>query len=88
MDAPCIMLFTYFSIVYILYVGGRSCIMLFTYLRVCGILYVQAEATCILRKGLPRAFPGLEEVNGESIKEGLQYKSRVFVAPRELVHGK
>ena len=50
--------------------------------------YVQAEANFILRKGLPRAFPGLEEVNEESIKEGLQYKSRVFVAPRELVHGK
>jgi hypothetical protein len=42
----------------------------------------------MLRKGLPRAFPGLEEVKGESIKEGTQYRSRVFVAPRELVHGK
>ena len=41
----------------------------------------------MLRKGLPRAFPGLEEVKGESVKEGTQYRSRVFVAPRELVHG-
>jgi hypothetical protein len=46
----------------------------------------QVDAPCMLRKGLPRAFPGLEEVKGESIKEGTQYRSRVFVAPRELVH--
>ena len=41
----------------------------------------------MLRKGLPRAFPGLEEVKGESVKEGTQYRSRVFMAPRDLVNG-
>ena len=41
----------------------------------------------MLRKGLPRAFPGLEEVKGESVKDGTQYRSRVFVAPPELLHG-
>ena len=41
----------------------------------------------MLRKGLPRAFPGLEEVKAESVKEGTQYRSRVFVAPPDLVRG-
>ena len=41
----------------------------------------------MLRKGLPRAFPGLDEVKGESIKEGTQYRSRVFQAPASLVQG-
>ena len=41
----------------------------------------------MLRKGLPRAFPGLEEVKGESVKEGTQYRSRVFIATPELVQG-
>ena len=54
---------------------------------VSAIISSQVDAPCMLRKGLPRAFPGLEEVKGESIKEGTQYRSRVFIAPPELVHG-
>ena len=42
----------------------------------------------MLRKGLPRAFPGLDEVKTESVKEGTQYRSRVFQAPQALVQGK
>ena len=45
------------------------------------------DAPCMLRKGLPRAFPGLEEVKTESIKDGTQYKSRVFQCRPELVQG-
>jgi len=41
----------------------------------------------MLRKGLPRAFPLLEEVKSESIKEGTQYRSRVFQAPQPLLQG-
>ena len=41
----------------------------------------------MLRKGLPRAFPGLDEVKTESIKEGTQYRSRVFRATTDLVRG-
>ncbi len=41
----------------------------------------------MLRKGLPRAFPGLDEVKTESVKEGTQYRSRVFQAPQPLVQG-
>ncbi len=41
----------------------------------------------MLRKGLPRAFPGLDEVKTESIKEGTQYRSRVFKATPNLVQG-
>ena len=41
----------------------------------------------MLRKGLPRAFPGLEEVKSESVKEGTQYRSRVFIATPEVVQG-
>ncbi len=41
----------------------------------------------MLRKGLPRAFPGLEEVKAESIKEGTQYRSRVFQATQTLLQG-
>ena len=48
---------------------------------------IQVDAPCMLRKGLPRAFPGLDEVKGESIKEGTQYRSRVFQAPAALVQG-
>ena len=46
----------------------------------------QVDAACMLRKGLPRAFPGLEEVKGESVKEGTMYKSRVFIVPPGLVN--
>lgn len=45
----------------------------------------QVDAPCMLRKGLPRAFPGLDEVKTESIKEGTQYRSRVFRATPDLV---
>ncbi|XP_064396525.1 uncharacterized protein LOC135343497 [Halichondria panicea] len=45
----------------------------------------QVDAPCMLRKGLPRAFPGLDEVKSESIKEGTQYRSRVFQAPQTLL---
>lgn len=38
----------------------------------------------MLRKGLPRAFPGLEEVKAESVKEGTQYRSRVFQVTHPL----
>lgn len=41
----------------------------------------------MLRKGLPRAFPGLDEVKTESVKEGTQYRSRVFIATPALVQG-
>ena len=41
----------------------------------------------MLRKGLPRAFPGLEEVKERSRKEGTQYRSRVFQAPLQLLQG-
>ena len=41
----------------------------------------------MLRKGLPRAFPGLDEIKSESIKEGTQYRSRVFLAPQTLLQG-
>jgi len=41
----------------------------------------------MLRKGLPRAFPGLEEVKSESVKEGTQYWSRVIQATSQLVQG-
>lgn len=40
----------------------------------------EVDAPCMLRKGLPRAFPGLEEVKEKSRKEGTQYRSRVFQA--------
>lgn len=42
----------------------------------------------MLRKGLPRAFPGLYEVKEKSRKEGTQYRSRVFEAPQSLMNGK
>ena len=42
----------------------------------------------MLRKGLPRAFPGLEEVKEKSRKEGTQYRSRVFQASPILMQGK
>lgn len=45
----------------------------------------QVDAPCMLRKGLPRAFPGLEEVKAESIKEGTQYRSRVFQTTPQLL---
>jgi len=48
----------------------------------------QVDAPCMLRKGLPRAFPGLEEVKSESVKEGTQYRSRVFQATSQLVQGR
>ena len=41
----------------------------------------------MLRKGLPRAFPGLEEVKEKSRKEGTQYRSRVFQASPILMQG-
>ena len=41
----------------------------------------------MLRKGLPRAFPGLDEIKEKSKKEGTQYKSRVFRAPQMLLNG-
>ena len=47
----------------------------------------QVDAPLILRKGLPRAFPGLEEIESEGIKEWNQYKSRVFQAPPQLMQG-
>jgi hypothetical protein len=43
------------------------------------------DAPCMLRKGLPRAFPDLEEVKQESTKDGTQYRSRMFQCPPELV---
>ena len=45
------------------------------------------DAPCMLRKGLPRAFPNLREVKSDSVKDGTQYKSRVFQCPPELVQG-
>lgn len=45
------------------------------------------DAPCMLRKGLPRAFPNLHEVKSDSIKDGTQYKSRVFQCPPDLVQG-
>ena len=50
--------------------------------------FMKVDAPCMLRKGLPRAFPGLDEVKSESVKEGTQYRSRVFQAPPNLVQGK
>ena len=47
----------------------------------------QVDAPCMLRKGLPRAFPGLDELKDQSRKEGTQYRSRVFQAPPQLVQG-
>ena len=46
------------------------------------------DATSILRKGLPRAFPGLFEVKSEAVRDGTQYIKRVFQAPDSLLHGK
>ena len=51
------------------------------------ITLIKVNASIMLRKGLPRAFPGLDEVKDESIKEGTQYRSRVFQAPPTLVQG-
>ena len=45
------------------------------------------DAPCMLRKGLPRAFPNLLEVKDESLKDGTQYRSRMFQCPPELVRG-
>lgn len=45
------------------------------------------DATSMLRKGLPRAFPGLIEVKAEAVKEGTQYVKRVFQATDALLHG-
>ncbi|XP_019855352.1 PREDICTED: uncharacterized protein LOC105313719 isoform X3 [Amphimedon queenslandica] len=45
----------------------------------------EVDAPCMLRKGLPRAFPGLEEVKEKSRKEGTQYRSRVFQASPMLM---
>jgi hypothetical protein len=45
----------------------------------------EVDAPCMLRKGLPRAFPGLEEKKERSRKEGTQYRSRVFQAPHQLI---
>ena len=45
------------------------------------------DAPCMLRKGLPRAFPNLREVKSDSVKDGTQYKSRVFQCPPILVQG-
>lgn len=47
----------------------------------------ESDAPCMLRKGLPRAFPGLEELKSESMKEGTQYKSRVFQSSDQLIQG-
>jgi hypothetical protein len=44
------------------------------------------DATSMLRKGLPRAFPGLTEVKSEAVKEGTQYVKRVFQANDALLH--
>lgn len=45
----------------------------------------ESDAPCMLRKGLPRAFPGLEELKTESMKEGTQYRSRVFQCNEQLI---
>eukprot|EP00731_Ephydatia_muelleri_P005712 Em0002g1888a len=45
----------------------------------------ESDAPCMLRKGLPRAFPGLEELKAESMKEGTQYRSRVFQSSGQLI---
>ena len=59
------------------------------YLHVCMYVFcVQVDAPCMLRKGLPRAFPGLAEIKEKSRKEGTQYRSRVFRAPQTLMNGK
>ena len=47
----------------------------------------ESDAPCMLRKGLPRAFPGLIEVKMESTKEGTQYRSRVFQSTAQLMQG-
>lgn len=41
----------------------------------------------MLRAGLFRGFPGLEEVKSESIKEGTRYLSRVFQSTPQLLQG-
>ena len=45
------------------------------------------DAPCMLRKGLPRAFPQLIEVKGESLKDGTQYRSRMFQCSDEVIRG-
>ena len=47
----------------------------------------ESDAPCMLRKGLPRAFPGLVELKTESMKEGTLYRSRVFQSPDLLMQG-
>ena len=47
----------------------------------------RSDATSMLRKGLPRAFPGLYELKDEARKEGTQYIKRVFAAPNSLMQG-
>eukprot|EP00117_Sycon_ciliatum_P014053 scpid10881/ scgid14475/ Disks large homolog 4; Postsynaptic density protein 95; Synapse-associated protein 90 len=42
-----------------------------------------SDATSILKKGLPRAFPEIQEIRLEALKEGTQYLKRVFVASSE-----
>ena len=46
-----------------------------------------SDATSMLRKGLPRAFPDLREIKEEANKEGTQYLRRVFMAPVDLMNG-
>jgi len=41
----------------------------------------------MLLKCLLQAFPCLEEVKSERVKEGTQYRSRVFQATSQLVQG-
>eukprot|EP00118_Oscarella_pearsei_P016595 m.160132 g.160132 ORF g.160132 m.160132 type:complete len:193 (+) comp38767_c0_seq83:802-1380(+) len=44
------------------------------------------DATSMLRKGLPRAFPGLIEVKAEAVRDGTQYIKRVFQGTDPLLH--
>ena len=66
-----------------MYVSIYVCMYLCMY-----VFCVQVDAPCMLRKGLPRAFPGLAEIKEKSRKEGTQYRSRVFRAPQTLMNGK
>ncbi len=62
--------------------------MLFCLLLTISLLFsCKVDAPCMLRKGLPRAFPGLDEIKEKSRKEGTQYRSRVFKAPQSLMNG-
>ena len=42
---------------------------------------------CMLHKDLLHAFPNLQEIKSDSVKDGTQYKSRIFQCPPKLVQG-